>query len=151
MPTIELETRIEAPVREVFDHARDVDIHTETMGHGERAVAGTTAGLLESGDVVTWRARHFGVPLELTVEITAMDPPTYFRDEQVDGPFAELVHDHRFEEVDGTTVMTDEFRFSSPLGPLGRVVDRVVLRRYMRRLLERRNRALAELAERREV
>lgn len=148
MPTIVLETEIGAPIRRAFDLARDVDCHTETMGHGERAVGGTTSGLLAEGDVVTWKARHFGVPLTLTVELTEVDAPTYFRDEQVDGPFAALTHEHSFERLPGDrTLMRDEFRFSSPLGPLGTVVDRLVLERYLRRLLTSRNRALAALAE----
>lgn len=148
MPTLELETVVDAPAERLFDLALDVDLHTETMGHGERAVAGTTEGRLDEGDVVTWRARHFGVPLELTVEVTDVERPTHFRDEQVEGPFAEMVHDHRFERLGPErTRMTDEFRFRSPYGPLGSVVDALVLRRYMRRLLERRIRELKAAAE----
>jgi ligand-binding SRPBCC domain-containing protein len=148
MPTLRLETTIEAPVERVFDLARDVDTHTETMGHGERAVGGTTSGLLEAGDEVMWRARHFGVPLELTARITDLNAPTYFRDEQIDGPFAAMAHEHRFERLSPErTRMVDEFRFSSPLGPLGTLADRLVLASYMRRLLERRNRELVAVAE----
>lgn len=149
MPTIALETRIDADRRRVFDLARSVEHHTETTGHDERAIAGTTSGLLEVGDTVTWRDRHFGVPMELTVEIAAMDAPTYFRDRQLVGPFDDLVHDHRFEASDdGRTVMRDEFTFSSPAGPLGTIVDRLVLERYLRNLLEERNRGIRAIAER---
>lgn len=150
MPTLVVETEIEAPVDRVFDLARNVELHTETMGHSERAVAGTTSGYFEEGDVVTWRARHFGLPLELTVEITDMEAPEYFRDRQVEGPFAEMVHDHYFLGL-GTkrTRMTDEFRFASPAGILGRIADTVVLERYMRNLIESRNRELKAIAERR--
>jgi ligand-binding SRPBCC domain-containing protein len=77
------------------------------------------------------------------VEITAMEAPTYFRDEQVDGPFAELVHEHYFVALgDDRTRMRDEFRFASPLWVLGSLVDTLVLEWYMRRLLESRNEAL---------
>ena len=148
MPTIVLETRVDAPRERVFDLARSVDRHVETMGHEERAIAGTTSGHLEAGDTVTWRARHFGVSMDLTVEITAMDPPRSFRDEQVSGPFATLVHEHRFEALDDDrTLMRDEFHFTSPAGPLGMLVDKLVLRRYLRRLLESRNRSLRSIAE----
>lgn len=148
MPTIDLTTTVEAPRGRVFDLARSVDCHVETMAdHAEAAVAGVTTGLLGAADEVTWRARHFGIPLTMRVALTAVDRPNHFRDEQVAGPFAELVHDHRFEPVDGGTLVRDAFRFRSPGGPLGRAVDAVVLRRYLRRLLERRNRRLAAVAE----
>jgi hypothetical protein len=40
------------------------------------------------------------------------------------------------------------FDYTSPLGPLGRIVDRVVLERHMRRFLVRRMSILKLLAER---
>jgi hypothetical protein len=39
--------------------------------------------------------------------------------------------------------MTDTVRYTSPAGPLGRLVDRLVLARYLTRLLESRNGWLA--------
>lgn len=147
MPTIRLETRVDADRQRVFDLARSVDHHTETTGNDERAVGGTTSGLLAAGDTVTWQDWHFGIPMRLTVAITELDAPGHFRDEQVEGPFAELVHDHHFERVDGHTVMRDEFTFSSPVGPLGAAVDRLVLERYLRNLVASRNRELKAIAE----
>lgn len=151
MVTLELTTDIQAPPEVVFDCARDVEIHTETMtAHDERAVAGATSGLLEAGDEVTWKARHFGLPFKLTVRISEFDRPTYFRDEQTDGPFAEMVHDHYFETLpEGGTQMTDQFRFQSPFGVVGSLFDRVFLGWYMRRLLAQRNETLKHVAENR--
>ena len=154
MPTITLRTVVDAPPDRAFDLARSVAVHARSMARrDERAVAGVTDGLLEAGDAVTWRARHFGVPFELTVEITAFDRPRHFRDEQVSGPFASLRHDHYFELITGgasgttRTRMRDEFAFESPLGPLGSLVDRAVLRRYMESLLAERNAILQRIAE----
>ena len=145
-------TRIAAPVEDCFDLALSVDAHTSSTGASEeRAVAGVTSGQLEEGDVVTWRARHFGLPFRMTVRITSYDRPGSFVDEQVRGPFGSWRHEHRFEAVDDGTIMTDLVSYRSPLGPVGRVVDAVVLERYMLRLLEQRNRWLAlTLEERRD-
>ena len=148
MPTLHLTTNIDASVECVFDIARSVELHTESMGStDEKAVAGVTSGLLSEGDQVTWRARHFGVPLELTVEITAFDRPNHFRDVMVNGPFAEQIHDHYFQSLNGKTRMIDKFRFSSPLGPLGDAVDILYLKRYLRQLLTARNHHLQQVAE----
>jgi ligand-binding SRPBCC domain-containing protein len=91
------------------------------------------------GEHVIWRARHFGVYLELTSQITAFDAPHFFVDEMVKGPFARFRHEHRFQAQSGGTLMTDVFEYTSPLGPFGRIADGLFLERYMRKLLERRN------------
>ena len=45
MPTIQLETWIDAPVARVFDLARDLDVHSRTVAHTrERAVGAKTTG-----------------------------------------------------------------------------------------------------------
>ena len=152
MPRIELETLIHAPIGQVFDLARSVDVHTETASQtGEKAVGGRTSGLLELGETVTWEARHFGVAQRLTVEITALDRPYFFEDVMRQGIFAQLRHRHEFRTIDGTdgpaTLMRDVFEFSAPLGLLGRLAERLFLTAYMRRFLVLRNRSLQEIAE----
>jgi ligand-binding SRPBCC domain-containing protein len=148
LPGVELSTRIHAPVERVFDLARTVEVHERSMqSTDERAVGGVTEGLLGPNDRVTWRARHLGLPLELTVEITGFDRPRWFRDQQVEGPFAEMIHDHRFERDRGATVMTDEFYFRAPFGLLGKLAGSLVLESYMEWLLRERAAHLKEIAE----
>lgn len=140
MPTIVLTTHVAAPVEECFAQSLSVEAHTSSMAHsGERAIGGVTTGVMGPGETVTWRARHFGVPFTMTSAITAYEAPHRFVDEQVRGPFRRWWHEHRFEEVEGGTLMTDTVEFASPAGPVGRVVDRWVLTRYMTGLLEQRN------------
>lgn len=110
-------------------------------------MAGRTSGLIELGETVTWRARHFGVRQRLTVRISGYERPRWFRDELVRGAFATMVHDHHFDAVDGGTEMRDVFRFSAPGGPIGRLIERLVLKRYMTRLLADRNAAIKSAAE----
>lgn len=148
MPVIELCTEIRAPAERCFDLARSVDLHVQSTARtGERAIAGVTRGLIGPGERVTWRARHFGVWQELTSEITRFDRPRHFRDSMVRGAFAGFDHDHFFSERDGVTAMRDRFAFRSPLGPLGRIADALVLTRYLRRFLVRRNAELRRVAE----
>lgn len=149
MVTLQLTTDIDAPIEEVFDLARDLDLHARSMSHTrERAVAGRRAGRIEHGETVTWRARHFGISWSLTSRITVVDPPTRFEDVQEQGPFTWFRHEHRFERLaNGGTRMRDRWEHRSPLGPLGWLIDRLVLGRYMRHLLETRNAALKREAE----
>ena len=88
MTRFRLETLIDAPVERVFDLARDIGFHERSMaGSGERAIAGRKSGLIEAGETVTWRARHFGLWWTMTSHIAVVERPTTFGDEQVSGPF----------------------------------------------------------------
>ena len=98
-------------------------------------------------DEVTWRARHFGHWWQMTSRITVHDRPRRFVDEMVRGPFAQFRHEHLFVDHGSTTTMRDIVDFRSPWGPLGALVDRVVVVRYLRCLLEERNRHLRRLSE----
>jgi ligand-binding SRPBCC domain-containing protein len=148
MATIHLTTLIHAPLDRCFDLSRSVDLHVaSTQNTGERAVGGVTSGLLGLGDEVTWSARHFGVRQRLTSRITAFDPPRHFRDSMVSGAFRRFDHDHHFEAQGDATRMRDVFDFESPLGPLGRIADALVLTRYLRGFLEERNAVIKRAAE----
>lgn len=148
MAFISIVTHIAAPRERCFDLARDIDFHTESLAHtGEKAIAGRTSGLIELGEAVTWEGRHFGVRQRFTSKITAFERPTYFRDEMVAGAFRSFAHDHRFESANGRTTMIDEVWFRSPYGLLGRVVDVLLLTRYMRGLLATRADAIKRAAE----
>src|SRR5947208_3209075 len=132
METISIETYISAPPQKCFDAARDLDLHVKSMGHtGETAVAGRTSGLIELGEQVTWRARHFGVTQHMTSKITAFDSPRYFQDSMQRGAFKSFVHDHFFTARENGTVMKDHVAFTAPLGPLGRMAEMLFLRRYL--------------------
>jgi ligand-binding SRPBCC domain-containing protein len=145
---IDIATRINAPIQRVFDLSRSVDLHTaSTAQTAERAVAGVTSGLIALGQEVTWRARHFGIWQNLTSRITAFEPPSYFRDSLVRGAFRRFDHDHFFSEQGDITVMRDVFDYESPLGVLGRMADRLFLKRYMKQLLVTRNAVIKAAAE----
>jgi ligand-binding SRPBCC domain-containing protein len=148
MPTIRIETWIAAPKETCFDLARSVEAHTaSTSKTGERAVAGITTGLMGLGDSVTWEARHFGITQRLTAKITRFERPQFFEDQMVKGAFASFTHVHQFSDSRGGTLMIDTFAYRAPLGFLGRVVDIIVLERYMRRFLVERAKYLKDAAE----
>jgi ligand-binding SRPBCC domain-containing protein len=148
MARIDLSLHIAAPIDRCFDLARSIEAHTHsTASTGERAVAGKTAGLLELGDHVTWRARHLGLRQDLTSRITAYERPYHFRDSMVRGAFARFDHDHFFNPSAEGTLVRDVFEYRVPLGVLGWVAERLFLTAYMRRFLEVRLRALQTIAE----
>ena len=148
MTIIELTTYIEAPIEKVFDLARSIDLHTDSMAHtGEQAIAGRTSGLIEMGETVTWRARHFGKWQTLSSKITDYNYPHYFTDVMIEGAFESFSHQHLFYAINKQTVMMDIFIFESPHGKLGQLANFLFLGRYMTNLLKKRNRAIKKAAE----
>ena len=137
-----------APIATVFDLALNIDAHQVSMsGSNEWAIGGITQGQIGLDEEVTWRARHFGATWTMTSRIVALERPKFFVDQQVSGPFARFRHEHRFASVDGGTDMIDAVTFKAPLGPIGLVVERIILRPYLRHLIEERNRYLRQVAE----
>jgi len=148
MSLIELETCICADTETCFDLSRSIDLHSfSTVQTRERAIAGKTSGLIGADETVTWQATHFGIRQKLTSKITAYDRPFHFRDEQLKGAFQFIKHDHYFSTIADGTLMRDVFRFQSPLGILGRVVDVVIMKRYLTRFLIKRNNIIKNVAE----
>lgn len=151
MVTLEEITVIRAPIERCFDLARSVEVHLAGNVHcGESAVAtaGIRNGLVELGQRVTWRAKHFAIWHELTSEIKAMNRPVHFQDFMIQGIFRYMLHDHFFlAQSVNSTEMRDVFRFAAPFPVLGPLVEITVLRRYMQKLLHERNAAIKQIAE----
>ena len=148
MPTIHLTTFIEAPAERVFDLCRSIDLHKKTMAEtNEQAVAGTRFGLIELNDTVTWKAKHLIKTRILKVKITAMDRPQAFTDEMLEGDFKSMKHEHHFKQINNGTFLIDLLSFEIPYGRFGKMASRLFLNRYMKNLLERRNRMIKDYAE----
>jgi ligand-binding SRPBCC domain-containing protein len=148
MPLIELTTIIDAPIGRCFDLARSIDLHKlSTQETEEEAIAGVTSGLIGKGEQVTWKAKHFGITQRLTSIITEFQYPEHFRDEMLEGTFKMIRHDHIFDVCDHKTIMKDRFDFESPGGILGVVFNKLVLEKYLRNLLIKRNHMIKVVAE----
>ena len=148
MPTLRIVTKIAAPVEECFDLSRSIDLHLESMiASRERVIGGVTSGLIEDGQEVTWEAHHLGVRWRMTSRITAFDRPHRFVDEMVAGAFRSLRHVHEFEQVGDETIMKDTLRWEAPCGALGRVANKLILRRHLLWFLRKKQRALKVIAE----
>lgn len=148
MPVIRIEILTNAPIERVFDLARCIDLHEQTMSkHNEKAISGRTKGLINFGESVTWQATHFGVSQKLTSKITAMERPHHFRDSLISGAFSHFDHDHFFEEIESKTLMRDVFDYTSPLWIFGKIADALFLENYMKEMLTERNDLIKQIAE----
>lgn len=148
MSTLILKTSINAPIELCFNIARSVEVHLESTAHThEKVIEGRSSGLCQLGDIITWRARHFGIFQHLTVEITQMLPFTFFQDKMVKGAFKHFTHDHIFKFENGKTIMEDVFNYAAPIIVIGKIAEQTFLNNYMYNLLENRNSTIKQLAE----
>lgn len=148
MTNIHLITKIKAPIQTVFDLSRNIDAHTQSaFGSNEKAIEGRTSGLIELGETVTWRGKHFGLYLKHKSRITAMENPHYFIDEMEKGHFQSFRHEHVFSFENGFTIMTDNLQYQTPYGILGKWFDDLFLKQYLENFLVKRNEILQKLSE----
>ena len=148
MPSIKIQTKINAPIEVVFDLSRNITLHEISTGNSnEKAIAGVTHGLINLNETVTWRAKHFGVYQRMTVKITEMKKPNTFTDEMVKGIFKSFRHTHTFIQEGQETTMKDDFEYKAPLGILGKVADFLFLKLYMKFFLKERNKVIKAYAE----
>jgi len=148
MPVIELKTFIKSDIEIWFDLSRSIDLHQlSTTQTNEKAIAGKTSGLINLDEFVTWQATYFWIKQKLTSKITAYSRPFYFRDEQQKGIFKFFIHDHYFQSKNEMVEMTDVFTFESPFGFASRLFNMIVLTKYLKNLLIKRNAVIKEFAE----
>lgn len=148
MPFIHLTTFVAAPQERVFDLSRSIDLHKASMkNYNESIIDGKMTGLLNLDESVTWTARHLMKQRVLRIKMTKLKRPEFFVDEQEEGDFKLLKHEHYFKPVENGTIMIDQCHFESPNGALGRFINKFYLEDYMTKLLVNRNKMIKQVAE----
>ncbi|BCR05578.1 SRPBCC domain-containing protein [Desulfuromonas versatilis] len=98
------------------------------------------------GMLITYRLRPVpGVAVSWVTEITQARKPEFFVDEQRFGPYRFWHHQHDFRPVADGVEMEDLVHYALGFGPLGQVVNRLLVAprlaeifRYRRMVLDRR-------------
>ena len=126
--TLTAEVWLPRPAGEVFaffGDARNLDALTPPWLHFR--IVSLPDGGLRAGALIEYRIRWRWAPLHWLTEITAWEPPYRFVDAQRRGPYRRWVHEHRFEESDGGTLVSDRVEYAIPGGPLEPLVHRLLV------------------------
>ena len=83
----------------------------------------------------------------MRVKITELKRGEMFIDEQMQGDFKMMKHEHYFKPCDNGTIVIDLLHFETPYGVLGRWFNALYLTNYMKKLLEQRNKTIRDYAE----
>lgn len=93
---------------------------------------------VDVGTTISYRIRWLGIPISWVSRIDESERNRRFVDVQIRGPYRFWRHEHRFDERNGQTLMRDTVRYELPLGVLGTIVHRLVVRRQLRDIFEYR-------------
>jgi ligand-binding SRPBCC domain-containing protein len=98
-----------------------------------------------AGQIIRYKVTVFpNVTVDWLTEITHVQRPHYFVDEQRIGPYALWHHQHHFREKQGETEMTDEVNYAIPYGPIGRLANHVLVQQQLKRIFDYRASILRE-------
>jgi ligand-binding SRPBCC domain-containing protein len=105
----------------------------EISGHGN----------VHSGQIIRYKIKVLPLYWVYWVtEITDVQEPFYFVDDQRSGPFALWRHQHSFKEVEGGVEMIDEISYAIPFGPLGLLAHWLFVRREVNVIFNHRFKTL---------
>lgn len=89
------------------------------------------------GMIVMYTVAPFmNIPVNWVTEITHVERPNLFVDEQRFGPYRMWHHEHMFRETHGGVEVTDLIHYALPLGPLGRIAHELFIKRQLNEIFE---------------
>ena len=101
---------------------------------------------MRAGALIEYRLRLHRLPISWLTRIEEWVPGEGFVDVQLTGPYRLWHHTHTFRpHPQGGTLMTDTVRYALPLGPLGALAHRVLVRRDVERIFDFRAQAVPAL------
>ena len=96
--------------------------------------------------IITYRIRPvLGIPITWVTEITHVQEPSHFVDEQRFGPYRFWHHKHLFKATKDGVEMEDIVDYAMPLGPLGSIPHALLIRKRLEGIFDYRERVLKEL------
>lgn len=99
-----------------------------------------------SGQIIKYKVNI--LPLISTnwvTEITHVDEPNCFVDEQRTGPYALWHHQHHFKEIDDGIEMTDVVNYAIPYGVVGQLANTLFVSREVNRIFDFRSKVLQNM------
>jgi ligand-binding SRPBCC domain-containing protein len=87
----------------------------------------------------------FGIKVNWQTEICSVENQRYFTDRQTKGPYKVWEHKHSFLEMNNGVLMTDEVNYELHLGFIGRIAERVLVRRKINSIFNYRKNILNKL------
>ncbi|MFC2135507.1 hypothetical protein ACFLTH_12915 [Bacteroidota bacterium] len=99
-----------------------------------------------AGQIIEYKIKLFpGVKASWVTEITQVDEGNYFIDEQRFGPYKFWHHQHHFIPTKDGILARDIVHYGLPFGFLGRIAQRLFIRRKLKFIFDYRKKVIDEL------
>lgn len=97
--------------------------------------------VMREGALIDYSLKLHGLPLKWQSRIAVWQPGVKFVDEQLRGPYRSWWHLHRFEELDGGTIVIDEVDYRVWGGA---IIDRLFVRPDLKKIFTYRQETLLQ-------
>jgi ligand-binding SRPBCC domain-containing protein len=141
MGQVTLTSEIATSIEVVFAFHLDPRNAARIAPDGMRVLSVEAPERVQPGDEVVLVVRQRRIPFvqRWRVRIAEVDAPIAIVDVALAGPFRAWRHEHLFTVVsERRTLLTDRVTYTLPFGALGRVADRLVVRRMLTRAFRER-------------
>ena len=100
------------------------------------------------GMIITYKVSPIlGIKTTWVTEITHIKQGRYFVDEQRVGPYKLWHHQHLLESKEDGTLMSDIVSYQPPLGILGSIANRIIIKKKLKEIFDYRLKKLNEIFE----
>lgn len=135
-----------APLEEVFAFFKDpLNLSIITPPWLNFRVRRMTDPVVRRGTRIGYDIRWMGLPMRWESVIAEYVEGERFADEMIRGPYTHWYHLHTFRRVPNGTEVGDRVDYELPLGPVGRLAHRVLVRRQLEGIFEYRTRRLKKI------
>lgn len=106
------------------------------------------ANISETGSQAIIEQKIFGIiPSRWVAEHTAYDPPRYFEDVQISGPFSSWRHKHIIEAHAEGALLRDEIEFEPPMSFIGKLAAPLFILPKLEKMFDFRHKVTKEWCE----
>src|SRR5690606_21756705 len=110
-------------------------------------IQSNSSGKMHAGMIIHYKVRPIlNIPISWVSEITHLNKPFYFVDEQRFGPYKLWHHEHLLSTgKNGETIIEDIVSYVVPFGIFGRLLNHFIIRKKLSAIFAYRKKVLDEL------
>ena len=97
---------------------------------------------MKNDAIIDYTIRWFKIPIRWKTKITEYNPPHFFVDQQIQGPYSFWHHAHTFTETEYGTLMTDIVRYALPMWIVGDCMHAIMIKKQLNDIFEYRQLAI---------